>query len=558
MSYREGNDKVPCKMACPAGIDIPRYVRLVSQGKFDKALAVIREKIPFPLVCGYVCPKPCETACVAGKLGESVGIKELKRFAAQHGQDKQSPPTPPYSDKHVAIVGSGPAGLTAAYFLAKKGHHVTLFEKERRPGGMLWLGIPNFILPKDILRKEIDYILRFEGIELKLNKPINTVTQLLQDDYDAVFVASGACEARKLPIPGNDLEGVFLGLNFLRQVNSGEDLKLGKRILVLGGGGVACDVARTALRLGCPTVQMACLESRQAMPASPWELDLAEQEGVTVFPSRTFIKMIAQGRQVTGVECLKLRWAKFDAEGALHLEPVEGSEHILEADTVIFATGQSASPAIVSETPKIQITRKGNIIVDSETLQTAEERVFAGGDVVTGPVSVIEAIAAGRRAAISIDRFMGGDGNIGAITECEEEVDMRGGMISFDERTEIPILPMEKRPFSFDGINLGWTEKQAIAEANRCLRCDLPIFTDETKCVGCNTCAIWCSFALNNAFNPMNGKIRIVPPDRGPEFAKSEIGFTDGCDGCGICVSRCFYGALLRGKTKTCQVNRGD
>ena len=357
-----------------------------------------------------------------------------------------------------------------------------------------------------------------------------------------------------MPIPGNDLEGVLLGLNFLRQVNLGEDLKLGKRILVLGGGGVACDVARTALRLGCPSVQMACLESRQAMPAYPWELDLAEQEGVTVFPSRTFIKIIGKARHATGVECLRLRWAKFDSEDALHLEPIEGSEHILEADTVIFATGQNASPAIVSETPKIQITRKGNVIVDSETLQTAEERVFAGGDVATGPVSVIEAIAAGRRAAISIDKFMGGDGNIEEITECEEEVPMRGGTISFDEPTDIPIQPVEKKPFSFNGVNLVWTEKQAIAEANRCLRCDLPIFTDVTKCVGCNTCALWCSFALNNAFNPINGKIRIVSPDRGPEFAKSEIWFKDDCDGCGICVSRCFYGALLRGKTKTCRL----
>lgn len=547
MLYKEGSEKVPCKMACPVGMDIPRYIRFVSQGKFDEALAVIRHKIPFPLVCGYVCPKPCETACIVGKLGEPVRIKELKRFAAQHGQNKRPTPISPCTDKRVAIVGSGPAGLTAAYYLAKKGHNVAIFEKECRLGGMLWFGIPSFILPKDILEREINDILGFEGIELKLNKSVDAVTDLLEDNYDAVFIASGACEARKLPIPGNDLEGVLPGLSFLRQVNLGEDVEIGKRVLVLGGGSVAFDVARSALRLGAKVVEIYYRRSRKEMTAISEEVEEAIREGVKVHFLVSPIRIIRRGKRAVGLECLRMKLGEPDKTGRRKPIPVKGSNFKVQSDTIVAAIGQEVNRRVLKA---LDTNQDGTVRVNPKTGETSMKGVFAGGDVVTGPGWAIDAIAAGRRAAVSIDKFLGGDGNIEEIQKDEEEIPMRGGVISIDERLEMPVLPLKKRLSGFDEIYTGLAEKQAINEANRCLWCDLPIFADITKCVGCNTCAMWCSFASNNAFNPTNAKIRILPPDRGPEFAKSEIGFTDDCDSCGICVSRCFYGALLRGKPK--------
>ncbi len=553
MLYKEGNDNAPCKMACPAGIDIPLYIRLLSQGKLDKALAVIRQKIPFPLVCGYVCPKPCETACIAGKLGNSVRIRELKRFAAQHGQDRPPIPTAPNTKKRVAIVGSGPAGLTAAYYLKKLcGHSVTVFEALSEPGGMMRVGIPEYRLPRSILSKEIDYIAR-TGVEIKVNTQVgkNFSLQNLKDQgYDAIFIATGAHQSRKLGVEGEDFQGVINAVDFLKKVALGEGVKIGNRVMVLGGGNAAIDAARTAIRLGSPEVTIVYRRTRHEMPVQQEEIREAEHERIKIEILTAPRRVISRNGEIRGMECLRMKLDEPDASGRPRPLPISGSKFVIEADTIIVAVGQSPDLSFITERDGLAVSLRGMIEADPLTLEASVKGIFAGGDAVSGSWSVIEAIAAGRRAAISIDKFLGGDGNIEEGKESEEEMPVRGGMISSDERIEISTVPMEKGLSSFNEIYFGLTEKQAITEANRCLWCDLPIFADVTKCVGCNTCALWCSFASDDGFNPNNGKIKIVPPDRGPQFAQSEIRFTEECDGCGICVSRCFYGALLRGKNR--------
>lgn len=542
--------KPPCQQACPADIDIPRYLRLISAGEFAKALAVIREKIPFPSVCGRVCFHPCEQKCQLRHLDGPVLIRALKRFVAEKSAETRETVAAKPTYQRIAIIGSGPAGLTAAYYLAKKGHMITVFEASPQPGGMLRYGIPAFILPRDIVDKEIKAILDL-GIELRVNTPVVKVNQLFDAGYRAIFIATGAQEGRKLPIPGADLDGVLVGLSLLRAVNQGEKVKLGKKVLVLGGGGVACDAARTARRLGAAEVHIACLESRTAMPAYPWEIAEAEKEGVIIHPSRTFTRLVGKAGKVTGVECLKLKWMKFDDEGGLHLEPVPGSEHILQADTVIFAIGQRVDAAIVSEVNEIKISRRRTIVVDPETLATGHPGVFAGGDVVTGPASVIEAIAAGRKAASSIDRYLGGDGLIDEILVApEEEVPPLPPSLPVAKQASVPSLPVDQRLVSFAEVELTLGEEEARNEAQRCLGCDLPILADSANCAGCRLCQLRCSLKFEGAFNPSRARLKIQRLVNQP--TEYSIAFTDDCDACGLCARYCPYGALVRKRIKQC------
>lgn len=468
--------KAPCSHTCPASVDAPRYIRLVNQGKYNEALAVIREKLPFPLVCGYACFAPCEAKCRRGELGEPIAIKALKRFAAENAgkfpADKLQVASS--SGKRIAIVGSGPAGLTAAYYLAKLGHATTVFEAQSKSGGMLRFGIPRYILPENIVDQEINTILSL-GIELKLNSPVDKVDDLMNGAYDAVFLAPGLPKGRKLPVPGSDLEGVLVGLDFLRDLNAGKKVGLGKKVLVLGGGGVGIDVARSALRLGVSEVHVACLESRDTMPAPSSETEEAEKEGVVIHASRSFSRIVGNGR-VTGVECVNLHWMNFDEGGRLHMETIPGSEHILQADTVIFTVGQGIDPSLVSDVTGIAVTKRGTISIDSETMGTGRRGIFAGGDAASGPLSIIDAIASGRQAAVSIDKYLGGKGMIDeALTPPEEITPLPEAEEEEEERhrPQMPMLTVGKRLKGFDTVELGFSRAMAIEEANRCLRCDL-------------------------------------------------------------------------------------
>ncbi len=468
---------VPCRNACPAGIDIPRYIRLIKEGKFAESVAVIREKVPFPATLGHICLHFCEEKCRHIKLNESIAIMELKRFATECDTElwKQRSKVAPCTGKRVAIVGSGPAGLTTAYYLTKLGNSVTVFEALPVAGGMLRVGIPEYRLPKEILEGEIDEI-KSIGVDIKTNTRVESLDALLKEGYDAILLTVGAHQGIKIPLPGSDLDGVLINTSLLKDVSLGKEVKIGKRVVVLGGGNVAFDCARTALRLGATDVHIACLEPRDGMLATPDEIREGEAEGITIHASHTFTRIAGDDGHVTGVECLDVRSFEFDRAGRLHVDTIASSEHVLPADTVIFAVGQVPELGLIEGVDGIKTVRRRYLEVDSVTLATGREGIFAAGDVVTGTTSVIEAIAAGRRAATFIDRYLGGNGDIDEVlVDVEKANPYLGREEGFADRprTAVPCLPVGQRLSSFVKVELGFDEAEAIGEAERCLQCDL-------------------------------------------------------------------------------------
>jgi NADPH-dependent glutamate synthase beta subunit-like oxidoreductase/ferredoxin len=467
--------RVPCRYTCPAEIDIPRYVRLIREKKYSEATAVIREKVPFPKVLGYVCNHPCETVCRRGEVNEAISIKQLKRFAAERDHArlwaKNSHEAEP-TGKRVAVVGSGPAGLTAAYYLSKLGHAVTVFEALPFPGGMLRIGIPEYRVPRDVLEEEIREI-ESMGVEIKTRSRVDSLDRLFEEGYHAILVAVGTHEGQKLPIPGADQDGVLVSTDLLRDVNSGGTVEVGKRVLVLGGGNVAFDCARTARRLGADEVHLACLESRDKMVATPDEISEGEEEGVVIHPSRTFTRILREHGHMVGVECLNVDSFEFDEEGKAQINVIEGSEHLLPADTVIFAIGQRPQ---IPERFELVTGRGNRIEVDSYTFQTSREGVYAVGDAVTGTTSVIEAIASGRNGAVVVDRYLGGSGEIDEVLVPVEKPEPGLGRregFARETRVDHSRLPPEERVISFCQIVHDLDEKAGIAESHRCLQCDL-------------------------------------------------------------------------------------
>jgi len=465
----EGLVKAPCSHTCPAGVDAPRYIRFIANGKPAEALAVVREKIPFPSVCGYVCIHPCEAKCRRALLDEAVAIRELKRFAADHGNGlwKENSRVAPASGKRVAIVGSGPAGLTAAYYLAKLGHSVTVFEALPQAGGMMRVGIPDYRLPKDILRAEIKEIEDI-GVDIRINTRVDSLDELLADGYNAVFLATGAHQGIKIGVKGENSPGVMDCVSFLREVSLGKKVALGSRVAVIGGGNAAIDSARTALRLGAKEVTILYRRTQSEMPASAEEIEGAIAEGVKieflVAPSS-----IASKNGKVELGSIRMKLGVVDASGRPRPEPIEGSEFALSFDTIIAAVGQR--PEIPAQF-NLTLSRGNTIEVNPDTLATSREGVFAGGDAKTGPASVIEAIADGRQAAVSIDKYLGGKGEIDEVLAPPEEITaaeeaLEGG------RSGAPTLSIAERLKSFKLVELGLDEKTAIREAKRCLRCDL-------------------------------------------------------------------------------------
>jgi NADH-quinone oxidoreductase subunit F len=460
----------PCSHTCLAGVDVPRYVRFIGDGRFAESVAVVREKIPFPSVCGYICTHPCEAKCRRGQLDEAIAIRALKRFATEHdnGLWKQSSKVAPATGKRVAIVGSGPAGLTTAYYLAKLGHSVIVFEALPEPGGMMRFGIPDYRLPKDILRAEIEEI-KGVGVEIRTNTRVDSPESLLEQGYDAIFLAIGAHQAIRLGVEGEDSPKVKEGISFLRDVGLGKEVELGDRVAIIGGGNAAIDSARTALRLGAKEVAIIYRRTRAEMPASPEEIDGALVEGVNIHFLAAPVRIIRQNKELR-LECIRMKLGAVDASGRQRPEPIEGSEFTMGFDTIIAAIGQR--PGIPASFGLA--TGRGNTIqVDPDSLATSKEGIFAGGDVVSGPATVIEAIAAGRQAAISIDKYLGGSGIVdetlappeGEVAPLEEAEEKR--------RPPIPTLPLEQRCSSFAEVELSLDEEMAIEEARRCLNCDL-------------------------------------------------------------------------------------
>jgi len=460
----------PCSHICPAGIDVPRYVRFIAEGKPAEALAVIREKIPFPAVCGLVCFHPCEAKCRRGQLDEAVAIRVLKRFAAEHdtGLWKQNIKLAPATGKRVAIIGSGPAGLTAGYYLARLGHSVTVFEALPEPGGMMRVAIPDYRLPKNILKAEIKEIENI-GVEIRTNTKVDSIDSLLSDGYSAVFVAVGAHQGINIGVEGEDSPHVIECINFLRDVNLGKKVKVGDKVAVIGGGNAAIDSARTALRLGAKEVTIVYRRTRAEMPASPEEIEEALAEGIQIYYLAAPSRIVSQNGSVE-LECTRMELGAMDASGRRRPEPIKGSEFTMGFDTIIAAIGQRPD---IPDQFNLALGRGSVVEVDPDTLATSREGVSAGGDAVSGPASVIEAIAAGRQAAIAIDKYLGGSGNIDeTLAPPEEEVaPLEEG--EEKRRPQMPTLPVGQRLYDFSQVELGYSDEMAIEETMRCLHCDL-------------------------------------------------------------------------------------
>lgn len=467
----------PCMGSCPAHMNVQGYVRLVAKGKFQEALKLMKEDNPLPAICGRVCDHPCESQCNRGGIDEPVAINAIKRFVADLDLNAGTRYVPEVRNKKtdkVAVIGSGPAGLSCAYFLAREGYQVTILEKAPVLGGMLATGIPSYRLPKDLIEAEIQ-VIRDMGVTLKtgieLGKDV-TVEQLRRDGYKAFFIGIGAQECKGLGIEGEDLEGVYPGLDFLEKVNVADPPALGRRVAVIGGGNAALDAVRSARRLGGEDAFIVYRRSLDEMPANADEIRECQDEGIVIHTLVQPVRFIAEGRRVKQVQCIKMQLGKPDASGRKTPEPIAGSEFTVDVDAVITALGQETDWACLTPECTCRLTDWGTMSVDPLTHQSDDPDIFAGGDAVTGPRTVIEAIAGGKEAAISIDRFIKGEElRDGRGKEWTVATEVQKEKYYPAKRAQMPNLKPETRVNTFDEVQLGFTQEMAVEEAKRCLGC---------------------------------------------------------------------------------------
>ncbi|MEM4981969.1 MAG: FAD-dependent oxidoreductase, partial [Candidatus Bathyarchaeia archaeon] len=527
----------PCRAACPAHVNVQAYVCLIQMGKFKEAVEVIRGDLPFPAICGRVCFSPCEDACSRINIDQSVAIRSLKRLVADIEREQgkvTAKPIPKKYDEKIAIIGAGPAGLAAAYELAKLGYPVTVFERMPEPGGMMRYCIPDYRLEKFVVKNEIDYIQDL-GVEIKTGVEFGkdiTIDGLKKDGYKAIFIAIGAQLSAKLNIPGEDLEGVIHAVDFLRALALGKQPNIGERVAVIGGGNTAIDAARTAKRLGAKEVMILYRRSREEMPAHPWEIEMAEKDGVKFYFLVAPKRIIGKDGRVKAIECLRMRLSEPDETGRRRPIPIPFTEHQYEVDAVVPAIGQVIEASVLP--PEI-IGKNGLIEVNPITLETSIPGVFAGGDAVTGPASIIEAVGAGKRVALSIHRYLRGKS---LEEEKIEETTWVKDWRSLEKKKRRYESPVEKPHLSFEEVRayLERVQRAARFEALRCLGCgpcaeclmgiDLCVkdkaVVDEGKCVGCGLCTEICPFGA------------IAKNENGVAQVNEEL-----CKGCGTCAARC-------------------
>jgi formate dehydrogenase (NADP+) beta subunit len=553
----------PCRAACPVHTDAGAYVTAIAEGRHRDAYLIARRPNPFPSICGRVCAAPCETACRRGAIDAPVGIRALKRFVSErYGVESFAgaaawheghAPVPPATLGSVGVVGGGPAGLAAAHDLRIAGHPVTVYEAEDRLGGMMVLGIPEYRLARGLISREIDAILEL-GVDARTGCRIGvdvTLDELLHR-HDALFVGAGASRGRMLDIPGHELDGVLRAMEFLLNVNRGFRVELGERVVVVGGGNVAFDVARTALRTsldvaraavraGAGDVTTVALESAEEMPAAAEEIAEAVEEGVRIVHRRGPSRIVGEGR-VSGLETIGVA-SVFDESGRFNPTFVPETEEVLPADSVILAVGQVADVSFIGDDLSVERTRQGGLGVD-DGLRTTHPRIWAGGDVAFGPRNLIDAIADGRRAAASIHATLtGGPQTVGTSVPVSIGLAPRTGFrrlsTGYDAiaRVPVPAVPIERR-VGFAEVETGYDETGAVLEGLRCLRCFDNVMLRPELCILCGLCVDVCPYDC----------ITIVRADRvgaGSESQSALLLDEEQCIRCGLCVNRCPPGALL-------------
>src|SRR5580765_7564416 len=608
------NTNFPCMMACPAHTNAGRYVALIAEGRFEEAYRFARDPNPLASICGRVCAHPCESACRRGEIDKPIQIRALKRFLTErHGpESKNFKPNPvekqPPLPFKVAVIGAGPVGLSAAHDLALMGYPVTIFEAAAVPGGMLYLGIPEYRLPRDVVEAQVREILETGDVTLKLNQRVGkdfSIEELRSQGFDAVLIAVGAHRSRDLSISGVDLDGVHKGIDFLLNVNLGYKFTIGKKVIVIGGGNVAMDVARSAarevvrqhaggvedvvpsaenvsavatkemvdislsaLRMGAREVNLVCLEPRNEMPAALEEIEEAEEEGITIQPGFGPKRIIGKDGRVAALETLTTKWV-FDQNRRFNPAFYENSERQIECDTIIMAIGQAPRLDFLTPEDKVELSPRGLIAVNPQTLMTSASGIFAGGDCVFGPRLIIDSVADGKRAAVGIDEFLRGRKHPEPIVEVEI---LKRHAMPLDyldiSRQPIPMLPLERRT-GVTEVEIGYDAQSAMEEAQRCLHCWVnTIFEgceeDGTSCILCGGCVDVCPedclelVSLDRIeFEPEvvqhirdNQELFGVELD---EVAADELGVVTGaamlkdetrCIRCGLCAMRCPVGTI--------------
>jgi formate dehydrogenase beta subunit len=590
------DDNVPCTRACPVLTNAGRYVAAIAAGDDELAYRIARLPNPFPSICGRVCAAPCEIACRRGSIDQPIAIRALKRYVCErfgvesgHGSRVYADAIPkaPPRDERVAIVGSGPAGMACAHDLATYGYRPVVFEAQDRPGGMMVLGIPPYRLRRDVLQDEIRAILDM-GVELRTGRALGrdfSLRSLKDDGFASVFLGVGCMRGRDLSIPGVELDGVLRAVDFLLNANLGYRVELGDDVVVIGGGNVALDAARTALReiaegrstpdalgeagdvdlegavtqtldvarvakrLGARRVRVMALESREEMPAHEFEIEEAELEGIEVLTRLGPKAILGEGR-VLGLQTLKVA-SVFDPDGRFNPRLIDGTESVLECDSVILAIGQAPDLSWLSDDDGIELNPSGTIAVDRESLATSANWIYAGGDVSFGPRNLIDAIGDGRRAAASIHRQIAGEEPALPSPSGRKLlpiVEVRGRTADYTEYPRVPIpAELSERRIGSPEVELGYTPEEARAEASRCLQCFLNIMLEPSICILCGGCVDICPERC----------IRIIPTEEivgveaaGPSSAliiQEEL-----CIRCGLCVDRCPTHALsLQGWSET-------
>ncbi|RJQ42358.1 MAG: hydrogenase iron-sulfur subunit [Gaiellales bacterium] len=515
----------PCEVACPIHTDAQRYIQLVAAGRYADALEVIRDTNALPQSIGRICAHPCEDACRRGQVDEPIAICNIKREASDGAKAEgrgYDPPRPQFGDRKVAIIGSGPSGLAAAHDLALMGIRPVVYERQPEAGGFLRTGILNYRLPKDILDEDIAYITGM-GVEIRTGVAIGEDVGFdeLAAEHDAVLIAVGLSESRSLPVAGVDNRGVLLAVPFLEAVNAGREVpELGKEIIVIGGGNVAIDVARSARRVSGGDVTMVCLEADHEMPAHDWEVRDAVAEGVKIVCSQGPNAIVGDG-QVEGLE-MKRCESVFDEQGRFAPTFCETELSTLPGDTVIISIGQMSDMSFLGGSGP-ELDGRGILVFDREQCATTRRGVFASGEVVTGPGAAVSAMASGKRAAIAIGKFLGVDVDFPAEPRAVNELPgYVAGMINKGARRSVPARPEDERVRDFGEVELGLGEVDGRCEASRCLLCAAGARYSETRCISCLTCVRVCPYAAPEADG--NGLLKIDP---------------DKCQACGICFTQC-------------------